>query len=76
MPFQGLLPRIKLRPAMVALPALPMLSAGVVVALAPHSLRVPAADRKKGLLFAGVLTLLVALRLAAWAGWFDGLTNR
>lgn len=58
-----------------ALPALPMLSLGVVLALAPHSLRVPVADRKKGLAFAGVLTLLVAVRLAAWAGLFTRLTN-
>lgn len=59
-----------------ALPALPMLSLGVVVALAPHSLRVPPADRKKGLAFAAVLTVLVAVRLAAGAGLFTALTNR
>lgn len=58
-----------------ALPALPMLSLGAVLALAPHSLRVPPADRRKGLAFAGVLTLLVGLRLVALAGVFDRLTN-
>lgn len=59
-----------------ALPALPMLSVAVVLALAPQSLQVPVADRKKGFAFAGVLTALAALRLAAWAGFFDRLTNR
>src|SRR5690606_5120195 len=53
-----------------ALPALPMLCVAVVLALAPQSLRVPAADRKKGFAFAGLLTLLGGLRLAALAGWF------
>lgn len=49
-----------------ALPALPMLSLGVVVALAPASLRVPAADRKKGFAFAALLTVGVAVRLGTW----------
>jgi len=49
-----------------ALPALPMLSLGVVLALAPHSLRVPAADRRKGLAFAALVTALVVARLGSW----------
>jgi hypothetical protein len=49
-----------------ALPALPMLSLGVVLALAPASLRVPPGDRKKGVGFAALLTVLVAARLGTW----------
>jgi hypothetical protein len=49
-----------------ALPALPMLSFAVVLALAPHSLRVPPADRKKGFAFAALVTVLVVARLGAW----------
>jgi hypothetical protein len=49
-----------------ALPALPMLSFAVVLALAPHSLRVPPADRKKGFAFAALVTVLAVARLGAW----------
>ncbi|MEZ4330000.1 MAG: hypothetical protein R3B40_32525 [Polyangiales bacterium] len=49
-----------------ALPALPMLSLGVVVALAPASLRIPAADRRKGVGFAALITALIAARLGTW----------
>jgi hypothetical protein len=50
-----------------ALPALPMLSAAVVLALAPRSLRIPPADRKKGVAFAALVTALALARLATWA---------
>lgn len=50
-----------------ALPALPMLSFAVVLALAPRSLRVPPADRKKGFAFAALVTALAIARLATWA---------
>ena len=39
---------------------------GVVVALAPASLRIPVADRRKGVGFAALITALVAARLGSW----------
>lgn len=47
------------------LPALPMLGAGVVLALAPASLRVPEEDRVKGIGFALVVTVVSVTAVVA-----------